>query len=135
MAKHACDLRRPSIAPSNSKHGRHVRRTLERHAKEIAAAGKDFHGYYRMYWEEDHEWSATYEEALRVMIHLHDVYALDGLLHPTLYEYSLVLRAASTGRGAELAISGNSGFVALRACGGRRIVAYMDESRARKQRI
>lgn len=37
------------------------------------------HGYYRMYWgKKIIEWSPTYEEALRTMIHLHDVYALDG---------------------------------------------------------
>jgi deoxyribodipyrimidine photo-lyase len=37
------------------------------------------HGYYRMYWgKKIIEWSASYEEALRTMIRLHDVYALDG---------------------------------------------------------
>jgi deoxyribodipyrimidine photo-lyase len=37
------------------------------------------HGYYRMYWgKKVIEWSPTYEEALRTMIRLHDVYALDG---------------------------------------------------------
>jgi deoxyribodipyrimidine photo-lyase len=37
------------------------------------------HGYYRMYWgKKIIEWSPTYEEALRTMIHLHDIYALDG---------------------------------------------------------
>ena len=37
------------------------------------------HGYYRMYWgKKIIEWSATHEEALRTMIHLHDRYALDG---------------------------------------------------------
>ncbi len=37
------------------------------------------HGYYRMYWgKKIIEWSATYDEALRTMIRLHDVYALDG---------------------------------------------------------
>jgi deoxyribodipyrimidine photo-lyase len=37
------------------------------------------HGYYRMYWgKKIVEWSPTYEAALRTMIHLHDVYALDG---------------------------------------------------------
>ena len=36
-------------------------------------------GYYRMYWgKKIIEWSPTYEDALRTMIHLHDVYALDG---------------------------------------------------------
>jgi deoxyribodipyrimidine photo-lyase len=46
--------------------------------KELLITGK-IHGYYRMYWgKKIIEWSATYEEALRVMIHLHNVYALDG---------------------------------------------------------
>jgi deoxyribodipyrimidine photo-lyase len=37
------------------------------------------HGYYRMYWgKKVIEWSASCEEALRTMIHLHDRYALDG---------------------------------------------------------
>jgi deoxyribodipyrimidine photo-lyase len=46
--------------------------------KELLLRGK-IHGYYRMYWgKKIIEWSATYEDALRVMIHLHDRYALDG---------------------------------------------------------
>ena len=37
------------------------------------------HGYYRMYWAKKIiEWSPNYEEALQLMIRLHDVYALDG---------------------------------------------------------
>jgi deoxyribodipyrimidine photo-lyase len=37
------------------------------------------HGYYRMYWgKKIIEWSPSYAEALRTMIRLHDVYALDG---------------------------------------------------------
>jgi deoxyribodipyrimidine photo-lyase len=46
--------------------------------KELLLRGR-IHGYYRMYWgKKIIEWSPTYEEALRVMIHLHHVYALDG---------------------------------------------------------
>jgi deoxyribodipyrimidine photo-lyase len=46
--------------------------------KELLLRGK-IHGYYRMYWgKKIIEWSPTYEEALRLMIELHDVYALDG---------------------------------------------------------
>lgn len=45
---------------------------------ELLIRGK-IHGYYRMYWgKKIIEWSATHEEALRVMLYLHDVYALDG---------------------------------------------------------
>jgi len=46
--------------------------------KELLLRGR-IHGYYRMYWgKKIIEWSATYEQALRVMIDLHDIYALDG---------------------------------------------------------
>jgi len=46
--------------------------------KELLMRGR-IHGYYRMYWgKKIIEWSPGYEEALRRMIHLHDVYALDG---------------------------------------------------------
>jgi deoxyribodipyrimidine photo-lyase len=46
--------------------------------KELLLRGK-IHGYYRMYWgKKIEEWSATPEEALATMIHLHDRYALDG---------------------------------------------------------
>ena len=46
--------------------------------KEMLLRGK-IHGYYRMYWgKKIIEWSRTHEEALRVMLHIHDVYALDG---------------------------------------------------------
>jgi deoxyribodipyrimidine photo-lyase len=46
--------------------------------KELLLRGK-IHGYYRMYWgKKIVEWSATPEEALATMIHLHDRYALDG---------------------------------------------------------
>ena len=45
---------------------------------EMLIRGK-IHGYYRMYWgKKIIEWSETHEQALRVMLHLHDVYALDG---------------------------------------------------------
>jgi deoxyribodipyrimidine photo-lyase len=46
--------------------------------KELLLRGV-IHGYYRMYWgKKILEWSATPEEALATMIHLHDRYALDG---------------------------------------------------------
>ncbi len=46
--------------------------------KELLLRGK-IHGYYRMYWGKKMiEWSKTYEEALDLMIRLHDLYALDG---------------------------------------------------------
>jgi deoxyribodipyrimidine photo-lyase len=46
--------------------------------KELLLRGT-IHGYYRMYWgKKIIEWTPTYEQALHVMIHLHDIYALDG---------------------------------------------------------
>ena len=46
--------------------------------KELLLRGK-IHGYYRMYWgKKIIEWSRTHEEALSLMLHLHDKYALDG---------------------------------------------------------
>jgi deoxyribodipyrimidine photo-lyase len=46
--------------------------------KELLLRGK-IHGYYRMYWgKKIIEWSATPEDALATMIHLHNRYALDG---------------------------------------------------------
>ena len=53
--------------------GGDLRPALERDAKGTAAAR------YRMYWgKKIIEWSKTYEDALDLMIRLHDVYALDG---------------------------------------------------------
>lgn len=46
--------------------------------KEMLLRGK-IHGYYRMYWgKKIIEWSRTHQEALEIMIYLHDRYALDG---------------------------------------------------------
>jgi deoxyribodipyrimidine photo-lyase len=46
--------------------------------KEMLLRGK-IHGYYRMYWgKKIIEWTRTHEEALALMIDLHDRYALDG---------------------------------------------------------
>jgi deoxyribodipyrimidine photo-lyase len=46
--------------------------------KELMLRGK-IHGYYRMYWgKKIIEWSATCQDALETMVHLHDRYALDG---------------------------------------------------------
>lgn len=46
--------------------------------KELLLRGK-IHGYYRMYWgKKIIEWSPSYEDALRTMIEMHDIYALDG---------------------------------------------------------
>jgi len=46
--------------------------------QEMLLRGK-IHGYYRMYWgKKIIEWSATHADALRTMIKIHDIHALDG---------------------------------------------------------
>ena len=46
--------------------------------RELLVHGK-IHGYYRMYWgKKVMEWSRSHQEALDIMIYLHDRYALDG---------------------------------------------------------
>jgi deoxyribodipyrimidine photo-lyase len=78
MAKHARDAR-PSLYTPEQLEGAETYDALwNATQKELLIRGR-IHGYYRMYWgKKIIEWSPTYEQALRVMIHLHDVYALDG---------------------------------------------------------
>ena len=46
--------------------------------REMLRDGK-IHGYYRMYWgKKIMEWSATFDDALRTMYRIHEIYALDG---------------------------------------------------------
>ncbi|MGA2601677.1 MAG: deoxyribodipyrimidine photo-lyase [Bryobacteraceae bacterium] len=46
--------------------------------KEMLQTGK-IHGYYRMYWgKKILEWSRTPQEAVDTMVHIHDIWALDG---------------------------------------------------------
>lgn len=78
MAKHAKDVRRPIYTPEQFERAETHDALWNAAQKELLIRGK-VHGYYRMYWgKKIIEWSSGYEEALRVMIHLHDVYALDG---------------------------------------------------------
>jgi deoxyribodipyrimidine photo-lyase len=78
MAKHAADAR-PFL------YARHQFESAATHdplwnatQRELLLRGT-IHGYYRMYWgKKIIEWSRTYEDAMRTMIELHDVYALDG---------------------------------------------------------
>ena len=78
MAKHARDAR-PWLYKEEQFERAETHDALWNAAqKELLMRGR-IHGYYRMYWgKKIIEWSASYEEALRIMIHLHDVYALDG---------------------------------------------------------
>jgi deoxyribodipyrimidine photo-lyase len=78
MSKHAEDARPALYTPEQFERAETEDALWNAAQKELLLRGK-IHGYYRMYWgKKIIEWSPTYEQALRVMIHLHDVYALDG---------------------------------------------------------
>jgi deoxyribodipyrimidine photo-lyase len=78
MAKHAKDIRPFLYTPAQFENADTHDALWNAVQKELLLRGT-IHGYYRMYWgKKIIEWSPTYEQALRVMIHLHDVYALDG---------------------------------------------------------
>jgi deoxyribodipyrimidine photo-lyase len=78
MKKHACD-KRPEVYPYEQFARAETHDALwNATQKELLLRGK-IHGYYRMYWgKKIIEWAASYEEALRIMIELHDIHALDG---------------------------------------------------------
>jgi deoxyribodipyrimidine photo-lyase len=78
MAKHGLDERTPRYTAAQLEKAETYDALWNAAQKELLLRGR-IHGYYRMYWgKKIIEWSQTYEQALRVMIHLHDVYALDG---------------------------------------------------------
>ena len=78
MKEHAADERDPSFTPAQMEAAETYDPLWNATQKELLLRGK-IHGYYRMYWgKKIIEWSRTYQEALDVMIHLHDRYALDG---------------------------------------------------------
>ena len=78
MAKHAGDPRPYLYSPKQFENAETHDALWNAAQRELLLRGT-IHGYYRMYWgKKIIEWSPTYEEALRTMIHLHDVYALDG---------------------------------------------------------
>jgi len=78
MAKHARDPRPVLYTPERLERAETHDALWNATQKELLIRGK-IHGYYRMYWgKKIIEWSPTYEQAVRVMIRLHDVYALDG---------------------------------------------------------
>ena len=78
MAKHALDERSRQYKAAQLEKAETYDPLWNATQKELLLRGR-IHGYYRMYWgKKIIEWSPTYEKALRVMIHLHDVYALDG---------------------------------------------------------
>ena len=78
MAKHAADVRNPVYTAEQMERGETYDDLWNATQKEMLLRGK-VHGYYRMYWgKKILEWSATYDEALQLMIYLHDKYCLDG---------------------------------------------------------
>jgi deoxyribodipyrimidine photo-lyase len=78
MAKHASD-QRPHLYSREQLETAQTGDPLWNAAqKELLLRGK-IQGYYRMYWgKKVIEWTRTYEEARRLLIEFHDVYALDG---------------------------------------------------------
>ncbi|MDQ1471905.1 MAG: deoxyribodipyrimidine photo-lyase [Bryobacterales bacterium] len=78
LRKHAADPRPVLYSPEQLEKGETYDALWNATQKELLIRGK-IHGYYRMYWgKKIIEWTPTYEQALQVMIRLHDVYALDG---------------------------------------------------------
>jgi deoxyribodipyrimidine photo-lyase len=78
MAAHAGDVRDPLYTAEEMESARTYDALWNATQKELLLRGK-IHGYYRMYWGKKMiEWSRTYQDALDLMIRLHDRYALDG---------------------------------------------------------
>ena len=78
LARHASDPRPFVYAPEKFERAKTHDSLWNAAQRELLLCGT-IHGYYRMYWgKKIIEWSSSHDEALRVMIHLHDVYALDG---------------------------------------------------------
>lgn len=78
MREHARDERDPVYSPQQLEQAQTYDALWNATQKELLLRGK-MHGYYRMYWgKKIIEWTRTYADALQLMIHLHDRYALDG---------------------------------------------------------
>jgi deoxyribodipyrimidine photo-lyase len=78
MKKHAADPRPWLYTPEQLTRAETHDDLWNATQKEMLLRGK-IHGYYRMYWgKKIVEWSPTYEQALQVMIDIHNSYALDG---------------------------------------------------------
>lgn len=78
MAKHAADVRDPLYTNEQMERAETYDALWNATQRELLLRGK-IHGYYRMYWgKKIMEWSAGYQQALDLMIYLHDRYALDG---------------------------------------------------------
>jgi len=78
MNEHARDERDPHYTAQQMERAETYDPLWNATQKELLLRGK-IHGYYRMYWgKKIIEWSKTYAGALKLMIYLHDRYALDG---------------------------------------------------------
>ncbi len=78
MAAHAADVRDPIYTAAQMELAQTYDPLWNATQRELLLRGK-IHGYYRMYWGKKMiEWSATYQDALDLMIRMHDKYALDG---------------------------------------------------------
>lgn len=78
MKTHAADKRDPLFTAEQLERAETYDPVWNAAQKELLLRGT-IHGYYRMYWgKKIIEWTAGYREALDIMVHLHDRYALDG---------------------------------------------------------
>jgi deoxyribodipyrimidine photo-lyase len=78
LRKHAPDHREPVYQPAQFEQAQTHDALWNACQKEMLLRGK-IHGYYRMYWgKKIIEWSATCQDAMEVMVRIHDRYALDG---------------------------------------------------------
>lgn len=78
LAKHATDPRSPLYTPEQLERAETHDDLWNATQKELLLRGT-IHGYYRMYWgKKILEWSRTHEEAVKTMVYLHDLYAVDG---------------------------------------------------------
>jgi deoxyribodipyrimidine photo-lyase len=78
LDKHAGDPRQPGYTPQQLESAATHDDVWNASQRELLTRGV-IHNYVRMYWgKKILEWSATVEDARRVMVDLHDRYALDG---------------------------------------------------------
>jgi len=78
LEEHAQDARDPVYSRDQLEQGLTHDTLWNTTQKELLLRGR-IHGYYRMYWgKKIIEWSASCQEALEAMVHIHDRYALDG---------------------------------------------------------
>lgn len=78
LAQHAGDERDPQYTCDQLERAETYDDLWNATQKELLLRGK-IHGYYRMYWgKKIVEWTPTHQQAVDVMVYLHDRFALDG---------------------------------------------------------